>query len=1163
MATSDLMGELDQMEHINGKLQITIKDAILQQLDDPSNDVQAVAVKCLATISRRFNESETLSIVRHLGHLCFDGKEELRDIYSIGVKTIVLSIPDSFGPNIGSCLLELLVKGIRERQVSSTQLLLCMELMKEVLKRFGGVVKAEHEGLMELLLHQLEQVERSVCKKTISCIGTLVPFLSDGLFVELVESVLEKAQEEKDDLKIYTWIQAIGTLTRASGSRIEGFLQDIIPMLIQFCDLDHGADHNDRIHIEINENCLQAFRSILLECKKGINPFLDKIIDLSIAFVAWDSNYNYGCLISPRGTRPSFFREPDSEEEWSDEDIDWDDSDGEDILGGKSEDDPTWQIRMCALLTLKAFILTQREHVGSKFDRIFDLLTDRLKERNDSVKVEVCGTLRELILLDDLNPSLTSLHSLPEVLLSRFGIEDHQVKHGILLVVHAFLQKSKHIDEKARRRLMQSCVQSLSSTEVELKSRALDCIQLLVRKFWTQDWVSVPEGLFPSLFACIEGPYSSLRIKAVEILTAVVEVGNSQTVFLQNALVLVRSQLQQRQLDFESKERLVHLFAFLLLNEKECAGDLKLLLDCGSDAHMRCSVTNAILFLSEKKVFDFASSGDWVSSLIRDSFGAFEAKLKVMHLLQSLLHRHPRVFTLGQISEFAVSCSSFLGSGDENLDSVIFQVLCSAISYNLNAKTKESILNSLATKLATGSVHIQSISFAEKFFSSLSSSESDSSCRYLIVHSLCSRVTDEMLDSNIEYVSRCCFACYTGISNVDMEIVIMKFVLLADKGPDAARAIAFSTLGHFARSLGINHELLMNIFLERLANCTGIVHTAACNAFGRFIAFHAKSHESSFLSKLSSHDSTEESLLVSLMVILEEKVILDPNQLIQILVENFKSPNECIRLLSAQCAGYVFALSPITLTLALRSASKSSDALERSSSIHALSHLVDYSSWELGVPELLEMLKDPDIEIRKLTVLSLSSVVHRNPPKEFNVIAHLIEELVIVSEKDESLVHDVDFGPFKQVVDDGLALRKAAFMCIETFCVVEGIDPFVSKLTHMLKKGCLDDDDIQHLSYRSLTKLATRRSISLDELLQELPDIIMKSIKMQVKKLKGNNPESAEDVLRSCIRFLMTVKDLIELDTFPDFDLLCSRVWKTSSLAGILSSTASSAPVNK
>jgi len=73
--------------------------------------------------------------------------------------------------------------------------------------------------------------------------------------------------------------------------------------------------------------------------------------------------------------------------------------------------------------------------------------------------------------------------------------------------------------------------------------------------------------------------------------------------------------------------------------------------------------------------------------------------------------------------------------------------------------------------------------------------------------------------------------------------------------------------------------------------------------------------------------------------------------------------------------------------------------------------------------------------------------------------------------KKPELVHQVDLGPFKHTVDDGLEIRKAAFETMETLLgkCTDRLD-FSSFITHLID-GLKDDGDIKLLCHRMLIDL--------------------------------------------------------------------------------------------
>ena len=72
----------------------------------------------------------------------------------------------------------------------------------------------------------------------------------------------------------------------------------------------------------------------------------------------------------------------------------------------------------------------------------------------------------------------------------------------------------------------------------------------------------------------------------------------------------------------------------------------------------------------------------------------------------------------------------------------------------------------------------------------------------------------------------------------------------------------------------------------------------------------------------------------------------------------------------------------------------------------------------------------------------------------------------------QELVREVEMGPFKHTVDDGLDLRKAAFECMYTLLesCLDRIEMF--EFINNVENGLRDTYDIKMLTYLILIRLA-------------------------------------------------------------------------------------------
>ena len=99
--------------------------------------------------------------------------------------------------------------------------------------------------------------------------------------------------------------------------------------------------------------------------------------------------------------------------------------------------------------------------------------------------------------------------------------------------------------------------------------------------------------------------------------------------------------------------------------------------------------------------------------------------------------------------------------------------------------------------------------------------------------------------------------------------------------------------------------------------------------------------------------------------------------------------------------------------------------------------------------------------MRKAALLVLNSVAHNKPAAVREQLPELMPMLFAETRKKAELIHQVDLGPFKHTVDDGLELRKAAFECMDAL-----LDHCADRLElpafiACLADGLRDDHDIK------------------------------------------------------------------------------------------------------
>jgi len=192
--------------------------------------------------------------------------------------------------------------------------------------------------------------------------------------------------------------------------------------------------------------------------------------------------------------------------------------------------------------------------------------------------------------------------------------------------------------------------------------------------------------------------------------------------------------------------------------------------------------------------------------------------------------------------------------------------------------------------------------------------------------------------------------------------------------------------------------------------------------------------------------------------------------------------------------------------------------------------------------DFLRLLEDADLKVRRGSLLTLNCLAHNKPAAIRELLPTLLPLLYGETAKRPELVHQVDLGPFKHTVDDGLDLRKAAFETMETLLArcADRLE-LAAFLTH-LHDGLRDDGDIKLLCHRmliDLTHLPAAAPVvvtTLEAMCEPLRLTLTATLKDNAVK---QQVERHNELLRSAMRACRALEKLHDAETVAKFvDLL-------------------------
>jgi len=245
---------------------------------------------------------------------------------------------------------------------------------------------------------------------------------------------------------------------------------------------------------------------------------------------------------------------------------------------------------------------------------------------------------------------------------------------------------------------------------------------------------------------------------------------------------------------------------------------------------------------------------------------------------------------------------------------------------------------------------------------------------------------------------------------------------------------------------------------------------------------------------------------------------------------------------------------------------------------YALSTNLDYLAVRQRIDKFLRLLLDDDLEVRRQAILTVNNIVRTQArwPHSHEIIQrdHL-EKLILPALYEQTppnpkLVVETDYGGFKQSIDQGLPVRRAAFQALESLLELVphrlNMQAFIKAISYGLIATYGDGNhyDLQASTWQLFSKnLAVHHASSLCEWLDNLPDFVMDTIKAHMKVAKitvdakttidpGRDPVKSNELLRTFIQAALVVKEVPGVDACQKFQYFVAQICMTQQFKGFL-----------
>uniref|UniRef100_A0A4W6DBK3 TATA-binding protein interacting (TIP20) domain-containing protein n=1 Tax=Lates calcarifer TaxID=8187 RepID=A0A4W6DBK3_LATCA len=1172
MATNDLMLELQKDSiKLDEDSERKVVTMLLKLLEDKNGEVQNLAVKCLAPLVSKVKEPQVETMVDTLCSNMVSDKEQLRDISSMGLKTVIAELPlSSSGLNLTASVCKKITSqliGAMGKQEDVSVQLEALDILSDMLGRLSGALVGFHSSLLSSLLPQLTSPRMAVRKRSILALGHLVPCCSPALFSQLTEHLLTELAKGPPTSVTRTYIQCLATISRQGGHRVGEHLEKLIPMVVKFTGVEDD---------ELREYCFQAFEAFIRRCPKEMSPHVATVTKLCLKFMTFDPNYNY---------------DDDEEEEEDSMDIE-DGLDEESDDEYSDDDDMSWKVRRSSIKCLEALIGTRRDLLLSFYSSVCPALLARFKEREENVRADVFAAFSTLLRQTRVGSSHHGLVVAP-------GSDPGSGRGEEEEPAVAMLKKQVPLIVKALHRQLK---------EKSIKSRQ-GCFCLLTELSHT-----LPGALEPHIPALIPGivfsltdksTSSNMRIDALSFFHVLllshppqafqphmqvlqtsfhnVDSGclncpAGMTSFCCPTLKLVFSvtlkRLKATDIDQEVKERAISCMGHMVCHlgdhlGAELQGVLAIFLERLKNEITRLTTVRTITLIAASpiKVIDLSSilseTLSVLGSFLRKNQRAL--KLGTLACLTALVTHHAAAIKPAALEPVLSELPALVDEADMHVSQVSVTLLtcmakaCPSSLAKISSSVLPGVFRLVHSPLLQGGALAAILDFMQALVLSKTSNLGYSQLLKSLTepfHSSPSSVDGGGVHrQSIHSVARCVAALSSACPKETPGTVAGLIQEVKSPGsPESARVLALLCLGEVGRSgsLGGSKEV-QGVILEAFTSTSEEVKTAASCALGSMAVGSLNDFLPFLLKEISSQPRRQYLLLHSLKEVISAcpASSLSPHveSIWALLFQNCECQEEGTRNLVAECLGKLTLVNPAQLLPRLKQQLKAGSPLARSTVVTAIKFTI------VDQPKIFLKTSDNDINVRRVALVMFNSAAHNKPSLIRGLLGTVLPHLYKETQIRKDLIREVEMGPFKHTVDDGLDVRKAAFECMYTLLdsCLEGLD--VLQFLDHVEEGLKDHYDIRMLTFLMLARLVSLCPAAVLQRLDRLVEPLKATCTTKVKAGSVKQEfEKQEELRRSAMRAVAALLAVPEVERSPSMADFANQIRTNADMASIYQS---------
>ncbi|XP_005997881.1 cullin-associated NEDD8-dissociated protein 1 [Latimeria chalumnae] len=1194
MATNDLMLELQKDSiKLDEESEKKVVKMLLKLLEDKNGEVQNLAVKCLGPLVSKVKEYQVETIVDTLCSNMLSDKEQLRDISSIGLKTVIAKLPpastgSALTANVCKKITAQLTGAISKQEDVSVQLE-ALDILSDILSRLGGTLLAFHPSILSCLLPQLSSPRLAVRKRAIIALGYLVLTCGGSLFSDLMDHLLAELKKNESTSTTRTYIQCVAAISRQAGHRVGEHLEKFIPLVVKYCNVEDD---------ELREHCFQAFESFVRRCPKEMSPHILTVIKLCLKYITYDPNYNY---------------ENEEVEEYAMETEDGEDQDQESDDEYSDDDDMSWKVRRSSIKCLDAIVSTRHDMLQEFYKTVSPALISRFKEREENVKTDIfCAYIS---LLKQTRPSqswmqaagikgkeeipLTMLQNqVPNVVkalhkqLREKSIKSRQGCFSLLSELASVLPGglADHVPA-----LVPGIVYSLidKSSSSNMKIDALSFLHVILCNHPPEVFHPHVKVLLPHVVACVADPFYKITSEALLVSQQLVKVirplekhsSFDAKPYVKDLYSSTLKRLKAADIDQEVKERAISCMGQIICNlgdhlTNDLPPTLQIFLERLKNEITRLTTVKALTMIAGSPLkIDLrpllAEGVPILASFLRKNHRAL--KLSTLIALDSLISNYSDSLKPAMIETVLTELPPLIGESDMHISQLAIAFLTSLAKVYPSSLSKitGSVLTELFNLVHSPLLQGGALSAILDFFQALVMTKTITIGYAELMKQLMAPIyspsqtgSSTVMHKQAYHSVAKCVAALSSVCPKEATVMVNQFIqdVKNPKSTDSIRILALLSLAEIGRSVNLSAQKeLKPAILEAFSSPSEEVKSAASYALGNVSIGNLSSYLPFMLKEIGSQPKRQYLLLHSLKEVISSSRAEELKPYVEdiwaLLFKHCECSEEGTRNVVAECLGKLTLVNPSQLLPRLKKQLNSGSPHARSTVVTAIKFTISDQPQPIDsllkgcIGDFLKTLQDSDLNVRRVALVMFNSAAHNKPSLIRDLLDSHLPHLYNETKIRKELIREVEMGPFKHTVDGGLDVRKAAFECMYTLLdsCLDRLDIF-EYLNHV-EDGLKDHYDIRMLTFIMLARLSTLCPSALLQKLDKLVEPLKATCATKVKAGSVKQEfEKQDELKRSAMRALASLLTIPEVEKSPVMSEFTSQIRANPEMAALFDS---------